>query len=157
MVSLNTMNKDEQVTHLRIDGIRISVELPPFFVYVDIGKGLNYYKTYVFEAIEQEKPVRNPGDYIREVLRQVADNEEERNNILINYQNYITPKRYEQQMDDAWFIFKKVREQKYFVRITDKNQKFDICDLEIGKGVIGDRLTNGESLMVEPIEFKEYE
>lgn len=149
------MKKDQQVTNVRIDGIKISVELPPFFISPDIEKGMNYYKTYLSEAIAEGKAVRTPPSYLNEILRQVGETGARRQEILDHYGRHVGSKRVLQQMEDSWFIFNEAKDEKTFVRITDKNQASETYSLTVTKMLIEGLLLNGKSIMLEPIKFKE--
>jgi len=138
--------ENEQVTHVRIDGLRISLELPPFFIFQDMKKGLAYYETYVKEAIEADKIVRTPKSYLEKIIKEIKDEK-------ITTEKVVATFGYE--WGYAWAIFTHYREMKFFVRITDKNQESKIEPLVGITEVITKSLLKGESLMIESIEFKD--
>lgn len=139
------MKKDKQVTHIRIDDIRISVELPPFFIFQDMRKGLAYYETYVREAIKEGKVVRTPKSYLEKIVKQIKDEH-------LTVVKVVETFGYE--WGYAWAIFTTYKDMKLFVRVTDKNQQSDIYAFNAIADAVTKKLLKKESLMLEPIEFK---
>ena len=147
---------NQQVESVKIDDVIISVELPPYFISPDMAKGMDYYPKYIEKALVAGKPIRTPASYINEILRQVGSTGERRTEILDHYSRHIGSEKVLKQMDEAKKAFNKAKSTKLYVRLTDARNIAELYPHNKVQEAIMKRLKDGESIMVEPIQFKEY-
>jgi len=142
-----------EVELVKIDGIEVGVEMPPYFISPDMEKGMDYYSIYLDKAVLAGKRVLDPASYFNQILAKVGDTGKRRDEIVKHYSKHVGSTRVIEQMEKAWYTYNKAKEMPLLVRVTNKKQEQKLYTIAQIKFIIEDQLKKGESLMLEPVEF----
>lgn len=147
-------NKNPDIKNVEVDGIIVSVELPPYFISPDIEKAWNYYPKYLENALKEGKIIRTPPSYLNNILAQVGETGSRRDEIMKHYSQYVGSRKALDQMEEAWRVFKEAKGRGVYIRFTDAAQRLEVHPIDKALPVVKEKLEKGESIMLEPIMFQ---